>query len=52
MIRKFLDRSIRYNEQMMDAVRRLGLVSVDIETASSPEQLSDICLDLLCKSKL
>ena len=52
MIQKFLERSLRYNEQMMDAVKRLGLVSVDIETTSSPEQLSDLCLDLLWKNPL
>ena len=47
MIQKFLGRSLRYNEQMMDAVNRLGLLSIDVEATSSLDQLSDVCLELI-----
>ncbi len=47
MIQKFLGRSLRYNERMMDAVNRLGLVSMDVEAASSLDELSDMCLELI-----
>ena len=49
MIQNFLRRTQRYNERMVAAVNRLGLLSVDVEQAPSPEQLSDICLTLLKK---
>ena len=47
MIQKFLGRSLRYNEQMTDAVNRLGLVSMDVEAASSLDELSGMCLELI-----
>ena len=47
MIQKFLQRTIRYNEQMMEAVNRLGLVSINVEAASSVDELADMCLQLL-----
>lgn len=47
MIDKFLKRTLVYNERMMDAVNRIGLLSLDLEMSSSPEELSDMCLELL-----
>ena len=47
MIQRFLGRSHRYNERMMDAVNRLGLLSMDVEATSSLDQLSDMCLELI-----
>ena len=50
MIQKFLERTQLYNERMMDAVNRLGLVSMDVEAISSLEELSDKYLELInCK---
>jgi 2-phosphoglycerate kinase len=47
MIQKFLERTHLYNEQMMDAIKRLGLVSINVETTASLNELSDICLKAL-----
>jgi 2-phosphoglycerate kinase len=47
MIQKFLERTHLYNEQMMDAIKRLGLVSINVETTTSLSELSDICLEVL-----
>lgn len=46
MIDKFLARTLVYNGRMMKAVKRLGLVHIDVETVSSLEQLSEwLCLN-------
>jgi len=47
MISKFLKRTLVYNERMMDVVNRLGLLSIDLETASSLDELADMCMNLL-----
>ncbi len=47
MIQRFLERTQLYNEQMMAAVNRLGLVSINVEATSSLDELSDMCLELL-----
>jgi 2-phosphoglycerate kinase len=47
MIQKFLERTYRYNGQMMNAIKRLGLVSINVETTASLNELSDICLEAL-----
>jgi len=49
MIQKFLERTYLYNERMMVAVNRLGLLSMDVEETSSLEELTDKCLTLLWK---
>jgi 2-phosphoglycerate kinase len=46
MIQKFLERTYRYNEHMIEAVNRLGLVSINVEAIASLDELSDICLEL------
>ena len=46
MVDKFLARSLLYNAQMMDAIRRHGLVSMDVNAASVGE-LTQRCLPLL-----
>jgi 2-phosphoglycerate kinase len=51
MIQKFLERTHLYNEQMMDAIKRLGLVSINVETTASLNELSDICLEALSQQK-
>ncbi len=47
MIEQFLNRALVFDEQMMEAVRRLGLHYLDVTAATSSEQLSDECLGLL-----
>jgi len=49
IIRKFLERTLVYNIRMMNAVNRLGLISLDPDGTSSLDELSDKCLDLLRK---
>ena len=51
MIQKFLERTYRYNQHMMEAVNRLGLVSINVEAISSLDELSDICLELARKQR-
>ena len=46
MIQKFLERTLRYNQLMMEAVNRLGLISVNVESKSSIDDLSTLCLQL------
>jgi 2-phosphoglycerate kinase len=47
MIDRFLERTWLYNERMMDTVRRLGLVSLDVENASDVNELTGKCLSEL-----
>jgi 2-phosphoglycerate kinase len=49
MIQKFLERTLRYNERMMDAVNRLGLASFNVEESASLDKLGERCLELLGK---
>jgi 2-phosphoglycerate kinase len=49
MIDKFLARTQRYNAHMMTTVERLGLVSVDINGASSMDALMSMVLSELVK---
>ena len=50
MIQKFLARTHLYNKRMMDAVERLGLLSLDVEAASSLDELCDAFTELLRKT--
>jgi hypothetical protein len=50
MIDKFLKRTWIYNERMMDAVVRLGLVTIDVESVSSAEELVNKCLAAIQRS--
>ncbi|MDQ3248120.1 MAG: hypothetical protein M3Q45_02815 [Chloroflexota bacterium] len=47
MIHKFVERTQRYNDLMLDAVNRLGLVSLNVETIASLDELAEPCLKLL-----
>jgi 2-phosphoglycerate kinase len=47
IIQKFLGRTLSYNRQMMEAIVRLGLVSVNVESASSLDELTHLCLNFL-----
>ena len=47
MVDKFLGRTKIYNERMMDAVNRLGLASLNVEEATTLDELAVLCLDAL-----
>jgi 2-phosphoglycerate kinase len=49
MIQKFLERTLNYDKKMMEAINRLGLVSVNVESTSSLDELAKVCLNLLWK---
>ncbi len=49
MIQKFLERTLRYDKKMMEPINRLGLVSVNVESTSSLDELASVCLNLLRK---
>jgi hypothetical protein len=51
MVQKFLERTHLYNQRMLEAVEQFGLVSIDVETTSSLEELADWCLQELGKSE-
>jgi hypothetical protein len=52
MIDKFLERAVRFNERIIDAVRQLGLLSLAVEAYSSREAVADRCLALLQQASL
>jgi 2-phosphoglycerate kinase len=47
LVDKFVERSLRYNEMMLSAVRRLGLACVEVDDVSSPDALLEQSLRLL-----
>ena len=49
MIDQFLERTWLYNERMLNTVKRLDLVSIDVENASNVDELTDTCLAVLKK---
>ena len=44
LVDKFLERNRLYNDRIIDAVNRLGLVSLDVEDASTADELMSLCL--------
>lgn len=44
LVDKFLERNCLYNDRIIDAVNRLGLVSLDVEDASTADELMSLCL--------
>ena len=44
LIDKFIARSVRYNELMMETIQRLGLVSVNVEPEEPIDDLVERCL--------
>jgi len=44
LVDKFLERNRLYNNRIIDAVNRLGLVSLDVEDASAADELMSLCL--------
>ena len=46
LVDKFLERTIVYNERMLQAVSRLGLVRVEVD-ATEPDALIHTCMDLI-----
>lgn len=51
MIDKFLERTLVYNERMIDAVHRLGFTLVDVQDSNVTE-LTERCLSILGVDKL
>ena len=49
MVEKFIGRNDLYNERMLDAVNRLGLVSIDVGSVSSIDELTERCLLLITR---
>ena len=49
MVEKFLGRNDRYNDLMMEAVNRLGLVSIDVGVVSSIDELMEHGLQLVAR---
>lgn len=47
MVQKFVERTLIYNEKMMEAVNRLGLVHINVEATSSLDELTRRCLEIL-----
>jgi 2-phosphoglycerate kinase len=47
LIDKFVGRTERFNQVMQSAVRRLGLVMMDVDSTSSPDALLERCLQQL-----
>jgi hypothetical protein len=47
LVDKFVGRSIRYNEIMLSAVRRLDLACADVDDVSSPEALLGLALQIV-----
>lgn len=44
LVDKFLERNGLYNERIIDAVNRLGLISLNVEGASTVNELMSMCL--------
>lgn len=44
LVDKFLERNCLYNDRIIDAVNRLGLMSLDVENASTVDELMCMCL--------
>jgi hypothetical protein len=49
MIQKYLPRNIEYNHLMMNAVNRLGLQYVEIDSSKSLEEIANRCFAILDK---
>lgn len=47
LIQKFLSRTILYNQRMREKVEHLGLISIDVESLLTAEELSKKCMELM-----
>jgi len=47
LIEKFLERTLLYNKYMREEVERLGLMCIDIESVSTPDELLEKCIVLM-----
>jgi 2-phosphoglycerate kinase len=50
LVDKFLQRNCLYNDRIVDAIARLGLVSLNVEDASTLEELMSMCLSVFAKN--
>lgn len=47
LIQKFLNRTLFYNQRMMESVENLGFTYIDVESVSTLEELSNKCMELI-----
>ena len=47
LIQKFLDRTLLYNRRIQEEVKRLGLISINVESTATVEKLADRCIKLI-----
>ena len=50
LIEKFLQRTLLYNQRMMELVRNLGFIYIDVESISNTEELSTKCMEMILKN--
>ncbi|MEO0685471.1 MAG: 2-phosphoglycerate kinase [Cyanobacteria bacterium J06649_11] len=50
LIEKFLQRTLFYNQRMMESLEHLGFTYIDVESASNTEELSNKCIEILLKN--
>ncbi len=47
LIEKFIDRTLLYNNRMMELVEQLGFISIDVKSTSTVEEVSNKCMELI-----
>ena len=50
LIEKFLQRTLLYNQRMMELVRNLGFIYIDVESISNTDELSTKCMEMILKN--
>ena len=50
LIKKFLQRTLFYNQRMMESLEHLGFTYIDVESASNTDELSNKCIEILLKN--
>ncbi|MCJ8279926.1 MAG: (d)CMP kinase [Rivularia sp. ALOHA_DT_140] len=50
LIEKFLQRTLFYNQRMMESLEHLGFTYIDVESASNTDELSNKCIEILLKN--
>jgi hypothetical protein len=48
LVDKFVERNCLYNDRIIDVVDRFGLVSLNVEDISTPDELMNLCLLTSC----
>lgn len=50
LIEKFLQRTLLYNQRMMELVRNLGFMYINVESISNTDELSTKCMEMLLEN--